>query len=179
MHEEFERRDELEGSIGSVTVGELTAMEPEELVRLVRADTLQGIYSPESTGGLIFDREFVQFSSLQLARSLALRVDLQASLMDAEISPIPGSDQAASHRELLQHSDRLILELLQSVALFAIAERFSPAARSDAVSCLAAQLPQVAPLLSTETRAELREIVREASESERADPRLKALSDAW
>jgi hypothetical protein len=176
IHEEFDRRGDFEGEVGPVPVGELEQMEPDELAQLIQGDTLEGIYAPESTGGLLFDRELVQFASQRLAGAVAIRSDLQANLAEVEASPTRGQDFAARYRELLEFNDRMLVQLLANIAAFAGAERFTPVARSDAVSHLAEQVPLIAPLLSSEARAKLREAIREASASPGADPRLDVIS---
>lgn len=176
IREEFHRRGDLEGEVGSVPAGELEQMAPDDLARLIQADTLEGIYAPESTGGLIFDRELVQFAAQRLDKAMALRSDLAADLAEVEASPTRGEDSAARYRELLQAGDRALVQLLANIAAFAVAERFTPAARADAVSHLAKQVPQTVPLLSPEAQAKIREIIREASASPRADPQLETLS---
>jgi hypothetical protein len=175
LHEEFDRRDEFEGKDGAVPVGKLERMEPDDLAHLIQADTLEGIYAPESTHGLFFDRELVQFACRRLGETVALRGDLKANLSQVEASPIRGQDHAARYRELLQFNDQVLVQVLANIAAFAVTERFTPAARSDAVSHLAEQVPQIAPLLSTDAQAKLREIIHEASASLGADPRLEAL----
>lgn len=176
IHEEFDRRGVLEGEIGSVPVGELEQLESDELAQLIQGDALEGIYAPESTGGLLFDRELVQFVSQRLAGAVALRSDLQAKIAEVEASPTRGQDFAARYRELLEFDDRILVQLLANATAFATAERFTPAARSDAVSLLTERIPQIVPLLSPQAQTQLREIIREASANPGADPRLEAVS---
>lgn len=151
-----------------MSVGELEKMENDDLSRLIHRDTLEGIYSPESTDGLIFDRELVQFSSARFAKLMALRSELQASLA-----------QDGRYRELIELNDMALIELMGNVAAFARADRFTPEARSDAAAVLADQLPRLAPQLSKEGGARLREIVRQAAESPGADPQLRTLPREW
>jgi hypothetical protein len=80
---------------------------------------------------------------------------------------------------MLQFNERVIVQFLGHLTVFAIAERFTPVANSDAMSHLSEQIPQLAPLLSAEAQARLRETLRRAGASERADPRLEALSRQW
>jgi hypothetical protein len=176
LHEEFERRGEFEGEVGSLPVGKLEQLDSDALAHLIQSDTLEGIYGPESTGGLLFDRELVELVSQRLANALTLRSDLQANLSHVEASPIPGRDYAARYRESLQSYDLALVQLLSNLTSFAVAERFTPAARSDATSHLAKQIPQIAPFLSPEAQARLREFIHGASASPGADPRLGELS---
>jgi len=176
IREEFHRRGDLEGEVGSVPFGELEQMPPDDLAHLIQADTLEGIYAPECTGGLLFDRELVQFASQQLDKAMAFRSDLEADLTEVEASPARAEDFAARYGELLQAGDRVLVQILANIAAFAVAERFTPAAKADAVSHLAEQVPQILPLLSPEAAATLREVLRKASASPGADPRLETLS---
>lgn len=179
IDEEFNRRGDFEGAVGAVPVGELEKMEADEVAHLIQGDTLEGIYAPESTGGLLFDRELVQFASHRLAKAVALRSDLQANLAEVEASPTRGQDFGARYRELLQFNDQVLVQLVANITTLAVAERFTRAARSDAAALLAEQIPQIAPLLSTEAQANLRQFIHEAGASPGADPRLKALSGRW
>jgi hypothetical protein len=179
VDEEFNRRGDFEGAINSVPVGKLEKMEDQELTRLIQRDSLEGIYAPESTGGLLFDRELVQFASRRLAKLLALRRDLQVNLAEVEESPSRGQHFAAQYRELIQFNDLAAVQLIANITAFAVAERFTPAARSDATTLLAEQIPQLASLLSTEAQARLREVLHEAGTSPEADPGLEALSGQW
>ncbi|HVN39377.1 MAG TPA: hypothetical protein VMW19_14530 [Myxococcota bacterium] len=180
VDEEFNRRDDFEGEdAGSVPVGELEKMENKDLTRLIQRDTLEGIYAPESTGSLIFDRELVQFSSRRLAKLMALRNDVQARLAEVERSPSPGQDFAAQYRELIRFNDLALVQLITNVTAFAVAERFTPEARSDAGAVLAEYVPHLAPLLSPDAQERLRETIHRAAASPGADPRLKALSGGW
>lgn len=177
VHEEFDRRGDLEGAVGSVPVGELEKMPSDEIVRLIQGDTLEGIYAPESTGGLLFDRELVQLASERLASAIRLRSNLESHLAGVEAAGgARGQALDARYRELLGASDRMLVHGAHAIATFAITEQFLPAARSDAASRLAEQVPRLLPLLSTEAQAQLRAILREAAESPGADPRLEALS---
>jgi hypothetical protein len=179
LHEEFDRRGDFEGEFGSALVSELEGTGSDELAHLIQGDTLEGIYAPESTGGLLFDREIVQFASKRLAKVVALRSDLQASFAEVPVSPSRGHDLAARYHELLQINERVLVQLLANITAFAVAERFTRAARSDATSRLAENLREIAPLLSAEAQAELRGIIQEASASPDANPELDEISVVW
>jgi hypothetical protein len=178
VHEEFDRRAEFEGTIGQLSGRELEQLDPDELARLVQGDSLEGIYGLESTGGLLFDRELVELTAQRLGEALALRTDLEANLAHVRASPelaTPEKDFTARYTEMLQINDQVLVQLLSNLAAFAIAERFTSVARSDAASHLVEQIPQIAPMLSAEAHADLREIISEAGATPGADPQLAAL----
>jgi len=147
---------------------------------LIQGDTLEGIYAPESTGDLIFDRELVQFSTRRLAKLMALRSDLQASLARVEEqSPNRGHDWAPRYRELIKSIDLALVQLITDVTTFAVAERFTPEAKSDAGALLAEHVPHLAPMRSTDAQERLRETIHRAAGTPGAAPPLKALSGGW
>lgn len=182
VHEESFRREELEGRIGEMTGQEIDQLGPDELAQTIRRDSLEGIYAPEATGGLLFDRELVEMAAQRLQKALELRANIESNLAEAEAVPrssTRGKDFAARYRELLQVCDQILVQRLSQLAAFAIAEQFSPPARSDATSHLIQRVPQIAPFLSAEAGARLHEMLKDISAGASADPRLTALSQAW
>ena len=179
IHEEFDRRGEFEGELGSTPFGQLERLDSDELAQLIQRDSLGYIYSEQSTIGLLFDRELVELTAQQIAKNFALRADLQVKLGDVEDSAglaAREQDFQARYRELLQSIDRILVQHLSNLATFAVADQFTSTARSEAMSHLAEQVPRISPSLSAESRAVLDEIVRQASGASGADPRLVELS---
>ena len=160
IHEEFQRRGDFEGALWEVPVGKPEQHDPEELTRLVQSDSLEGIYGPSLTGGLLFDRELVELAARELTKALKVRSNLASNLAQLEADPGPSThrrDLAARSREVLESIDGVFVQRFSQLAAFAVAERFTPAARGDATAHLADQIPLIAPLLSAEARANLRE----------------------
>ena len=182
VQEEIFRRSGSEGEIGNMPGRELDQLTGDQFAQIAHRGSLAGIYAPESTGGLLFDRELVEIGAHQLRKILKLRAEIAEKLADAEASfttDLRGQDFATRYRELLRTSDGVLVQQLLQMAAFAIAESATPPARDDATSHILEQVPQIAPLLSIELRGLLGEALREASAAPTADPRLAELSSGW
>lgn len=181
VHEEFVRRGYLEGPIGKMTGPELDSLTPDALAQMVHQDTLESIYTPESTGGLLFDRELVEMTAQRLAAALRLRAEIETSHREAQAHSTADLDDEieSKYHELSQASDSILLLPLSQLAEFAIAERCSPAARADATSHLVQQVPQVTTFMSPDHLTQLHGILEDARAAPEADPRLSALADTW
>jgi hypothetical protein len=183
--EEVFRRDALEGRIGEMTSHEFDQHGNKEFAELAYSDSLEAIYAPESTGGLLFDRELIQISELQLTKLLQLRAESEA--VQAKLDATPSSSERGDdpdrapavdptlHKAYLKGLDHLLLVGTSKLAVFSIAKDFTAEARADAASHLIEHVPQIVPLLSEESRARLDKILREVSSTPGADPRLAAL----
>ena len=155
--EEFERQDMFEDAIGSTPVGQLENMDDDELVDLIRSDSLEGIYGSNLEDGLLFDRELVQLASQKLEKLIAIRGELDMSIAEAKRHGLVGVDQ-----EVLDSYDQVVLQLVSTIAALPLAEHFSPAARSDALLALEAKIPTVRALLGVEARETLRLVILES-----------------
>jgi len=187
--EEVFRRDELEGRMGELTSSEFENLSAKGLEKLAYGDSLEAIYAPESTGGLLFDRERVEICEQQLLRVLQLRSESDA--VQARVDAIASSGERGGdtthgplpdptlQKKYLKHLDRLFFVCATKLAVYSVAQEFTAEARADAAAHLLQHVPEIAPLLSEESRAGLERILREVSSTPGADPRLAGLLHTW
>ncbi len=179
LDEELHRRGEIEGALGSLTGNQVKRMDDQEFADLIQGDSLEWIYSLNSTGDLIFDREIVQISSERLVNFVADGFELRSELRNLEAEPLPVRDFARSYRELIELHDASTLQLIVNITAFALADTFSAAAREDAAESLWQSVPAIAPSMSVERQNALRDMFNEAAASPAASPRLRELVDTW
>ena len=180
VHEEFDRREDLEGPIGELTGNDINQLGDAGVTRIVRRDSLAQIYAPDSTGCLLFDREAVELSSQALAQIWRWRADIETHLGEVEHMNSSRSNEFVSrYQAMIALSDGVLVQLFSQISAFAVSEHFSSAAKDDAVGHLMNWVPKVAPSLAPEPRAHLDGVLQAVSKAPDADPRLAELSRAW
>ena len=179
LDEEVHRRGEIEGALGSLTGNQMKKMDDQDFAELIQGDSLEWIYSPDTTGGLVYDREIVQIASGRLVALIANRFELDSTRRKLEEEPLPGRDFATDYRELIELNDYSTVRLAAGIAGFAISEDFSRVARDEAAEALWLSVPAFEPHLPGEMQTALRAAITEAAGSPAASPTLGELAEAW